>query len=314
MQTAPHQWPQTDVAVTRQAGHCNERSQPWVTTSACASRLQSLIRGRRKQLNLTQRDLAARLYLSCRAYGNWERNQVTWDDDKLHRLARALEMTALQIKWLFLLAIGRPPHPDMPELGPATLPRDSVTTAFLTDYAAMMDAQAYPTFLINHRWDVVLANRAYRGIFRQARNHPYAMPAQNFLRFGLLHPDARLILPGFAHWQLAMMAQLALSLDTHMHDPALRALLQELLRNPELSRAYTEDMPQWALAGGPDLVQDDAAPRPLRHPDPDIGLTQCRLVGETPRGLQIRGLTRITIVLSGTANQAPACQPAYLAS
>jgi transcriptional regulator with XRE-family HTH domain len=264
-----------------------------------AHRLQELIRGRREVLKLSQEDVAGRLDISSRAYGNQERGCVKeWTDQKLYALARALEMTQFQTARLFWLAVGRAPQPDSRFMSRPAAEEDPSTTAFLVDYSVMMNALALPTFLIDHRWNIAMSNRAFRELFCKVRPHPTAMPNSNFLRFGLFHPDAPTILADYLNWQLSMLAQLASSLDRHDEDPTLQAIRREVYLRPGLRDTYLNHMPGWVLEAGADLVHDSGGVREIRHPDTRVGLQGCRLVEETPRPLQARGLTRITLVLT----------------
>jgi transcriptional regulator with XRE-family HTH domain len=270
-----------------------------------AKRLQQLLQGRREHLKLSQEDVAARLGISSRAYGNWERGRVKeWTDQKLYALAEALEMTEFQTDRLFWIAVDRAPQPDLRAMTGHSSEGDTATAAFLVDYSVMMEALSLPTVLINHRWDVKMANSAYSELFRNIRPHPTAMPADNFLRFGLFHPDAPSILVDHLTWRLSMLAQLATSLDRHDQDPALQAIRREVYLHPILRDAYLNDMPTWVLGAGADLVHHEGEVRELRHPDPRVGLQGCRLVEETPRPLQARGLTRITLVLTDLTDRA----------
>ncbi|MFF1678379.1 helix-turn-helix domain-containing protein [Streptomyces sp. NPDC058256] len=264
-----------------------------------AKRLQQLLQGRREHLELSQEDVAARLDMSSRAYGNWERGRVKeWTDQKLYALAHALEMTEFQTTRLFWIAVDRAPQPDLRAITRHPSEEDPRTSAFLVDYSVMMDALSLPTVLIDHRWDVKRANNAYLKLFRNVRLHSTAMPTGNFLRFGLFHPDAPSILVDHMTWRLSMLAQLASTLERHDQDPVLQAIRREVYVHPALRDAYLNDMPNWVLGAGADLVHHEGEVRELRHPDPHLGLQGCRLVEETPRPLQARGLSRITLVLT----------------
>ncbi|WP_327309660.1 helix-turn-helix domain-containing protein (plasmid) [Streptomyces sp. NBC_01298] len=262
-----------------------------------AQRLRNLIVGRREFLNLRQEEVADRLEMSARNYGNWERGVVKeWTDDKLFQLAEALEMTEFQTVRLFLIAVDR--LPDTRPIGGRGCVEGPSLDAFLYDYAAMMEALSLPTFLIDHRWEIKSANAAYRELFRGMGHHPSAMPSSNFLRFGLFHPDAPAILVDYRNWQLSMLAQLATSLERYDQDINLRRLRRDVHLDPALREAYLDDMQTWVLGAGADLVHHEGTARIIRHPDPVIGLQSCRLVEETPRALQARGLARITLVLT----------------
>ncbi|WP_327411338.1 helix-turn-helix transcriptional regulator (plasmid) [Streptomyces sp. NBC_01281] len=262
-----------------------------------ANRLHAFLRGRREHLDLSQEVVAERLGISTRSYWSWERGRVKeWTDQKLHALATALEMSPFQTERLFWCAAGR--APQLPGTGTPVQPssRDTAATAFLDDYRTMMNALALPTFVIDRQWDIKMANTAYRDLFSEVRPHPTAMPSDNFLRFGLFHPDAQTVLVDHATWQMAMLAQLSSSLERH--DAAvLQTIRRDVYRHPALRDAYLNDMPTWVLGCGADLVHYEGTVRELRHPNPQIGLQGCRLVEETPRFLQTLGLTRITLVL-----------------
>jgi transcriptional regulator with XRE-family HTH domain len=265
-----------------------------------ARRLQQLIQGRRDYLQLSQEEVASRLAMSARAYGNWERGVVKeWTDHKLYALAEALEMTPYQTAQLFWIAVGRTPQPEFVGAARREPGEDPVAAAFLDDYSVMMDALSLPAFLIDHRWDVRKANGAYRDLFQRVRRHPSAMPTGNFLRFGLFHPDAPAILADQADWKLSMLAQLSASLERHDQDPVLQSIRRDVYRDPVLRDSYLNELPSWVLGAGADLLHHAGGVRLLRHPDPAVGLRECRLIEETPRPLQALGLTRITLVLTG---------------
>ncbi|MGW6972137.1 MmyB family transcriptional regulator [Streptomyces sp. NPDC054952] len=263
-----------------------------------ARRLQHFLKGRRDHLSLSQEEVAERLEISGRSYGNWERGRVKeWTDHKLYSLAHALEMSEYQTDRLFRYAVDRAPQPALRAMFHRDRPTDPATAAFLGDYGVMMDALSLPTFVIDHRWGVKMANKAYHDLLKGVRNHPTAMPADNFLRFGLFHPDAPTVLVDHPKWQLAMLAQLSSSLERHDEDTVLQAIRRDVHRHPALRDTYLKDMPDWVLGCGADLVHHEGSVRELRHPDPRIGLQGCRLVEETPRSLQALGLMRITLVL-----------------
>ncbi|MGW3390753.1 MmyB family transcriptional regulator [Streptomyces cinereoruber] len=261
-------------------------------------RLRELIQGRREYLGLSQETVADRLEMSARAYGNWERGVVKeWTDQKLYALAGALEMTTFQTARLFWLAVDRAPQPEL--RGPAEQSQmDASSAAFIEEYSVLINAQSLPAFLIDHRWNVRMANSAFRALFRGVSEHPTAMPASNFLRFGLFHPDASRTLEGHVAWKLSMLAQLAASLERYDDDSVLQAMRREVYLDAALREMYLQDMPAWTYGPGADLLHHGDNIRLVRHPDPGLGLRGCRFVEETPRPLQALGLTRITLVLT----------------
>lgn len=104
-----------------------------------AYRLQSFLKGRREHLNLRQIQVAERLDISERAYGNWERGQVKeWTDEKLYALAEALEMSEYQITRLFLYAAGRAPQPDLRAAFRWAESEDPAVASFLSDGSGLL--------------------------------------------------------------------------------------------------------------------------------------------------------------------------------
>ncbi|MFD4243700.1 helix-turn-helix domain-containing protein [Streptomyces sp. NPDC058525] len=289
--------------------HNDSRDRPEAADDPAASRprqLQKLVQGRREFLKLSQEAVAARLEMSTRAYGNWERGVVKeWTDHKLYLLAGALEMTSFQTERLFWLAVDRAPQPEL--RSPVRQPQqDASTMAFLEDYSVMINALSLPAFLIDHRWNVRMANSAFRELFRDVHQHPSVMPADNFLRFGLFHPDACRIFEGHVAWKLSMLAQLAASLERYDDDSVLQAMRREVYLDSALREMYLQDMPAWTYGPGADLLHHGDNILLLRHPDPGLGLRGCRFIEETPRPLQALGLTRITLVLTHADEEAAA--------
>jgi hypothetical protein len=194
---------------------------------------------------------------------------------------------------------------------PAPRPVRLEAQAYLQDYAALVEAVSLPSFVVDHRWDVVVANSAFEALFCAVGPHPTAMPDDNFLRFVLFHPDADAVLGDReASWCLPMLAQFAAALERHGHDPVLQAIRREIAQDPLLEAAFRQGLPHWLRAVGAEAVEHDGAVRPLLHPDPRRGATECRVVVETPRALQELDCTRLTLVpreprRPGTAPRGP---------
>ncbi|MFI9616384.1 hypothetical protein ACIHCM_32670 [Streptomyces sp. NPDC052023] len=179
-----------------------------------------------------------------------------------------------------------------------SVPEDSEAQSYLQDYAAFMEAVPFPSMVVDHRWDVVLANSAFASLFRGVTPHPTAMPGDNFLRFVLFHPDAASVLGEHeSRWCLPMLAHFADTVERHGHDPGLQAIRREIAQDPIMEAAYRQGLPHWVRAVGEAAVEHDGAVRPLLHPDPRWGATDCRIVAETPRTLRELGCTRLTMVL-----------------
>ncbi|MFE3638855.1 hypothetical protein [Streptomyces cellostaticus] len=177
--------------------------------------------------------------------------------------------------------------------------------AYLQDYAELVEAVPFPSLVVDHRWNVMLANGAYGTLFGGVRPHPTAMPEGNFLRFVLFHPDAGGILGDHEQsWCLPMLAQLKAALDGSGHDRELQAIRRDIGQDPIMDAAYRQGLPHWIRAVGEAATRIDGAVRLLHHPDPRRGATECRIVDETPRTLQEIGCTRLTMVLRDTRRPA----------
>ncbi|MER6912077.1 helix-turn-helix domain-containing protein [Streptomyces sp. NPDC000594] len=178
------------------------------------------------------------------------------------------------------------------------LAQDPGTLEYLRDYAAMMDAVPLPSVLFDRRWDVTHVNPAFQALFQGMGPHPTAMPDQNFLRFVLFHPDAGSVLGDReTSWCLPLLAQLESALERYEDDGVLQAIRGEIADDPIMDAAYRCGLPHWMRATGAAAVHHDGAVRPLHHPDPRWGRSECRIVDETPATLQDRGFTRMTLVL-----------------
>ncbi len=189
---------------------------------------------------------------------------------------------------------------------PRSVPERSEAEAYLRDYATLVQAVPFPSVVVDHRWDVVLANTAFASLFRGVGPHPTAMPGDNFLRFVLFHPDASTVLGDHeSSWCLPMLAHFAAAVESHGHDHGLQAIRREIAQDPIMEAAYRQGLPHWIRAVGERAVAQDGAVRPLLHPDPRWGATDCRVVDETPRTLRETGHTRLTLVLREVRRDRP---------
>lgn len=188
---------------------------------------------------------------------------------------------------------------------PRPVPASPEGQAYLRDYATYLEAVPFPSVVFDHRWDVVLTNSAYERLFHGVGPHPTAMPGDNFLRFVLFHPDAATVLGEHeSSWCLPMLAGFAAAVERHGQDRGLQSIRRDIAQDPLMDAAYRQGVPHWVRAVGPAAAEDDGAVRPLFHPDPRWGRTDCRVVGETPKGLRDMGYTRITLVLRETRRPA----------
>ncbi|SPF00308.1 MmyB family transcriptional regulator [Streptomyces sp. MA5143a] len=180
--------------------------------------------------------------------------------------------------------------------------------AYLLDYAALLESVSFPSVVLDHGWDVVLANSAFRKLFGGVGPHPTAMPGDNFLRFVLFHPDAATVLGDHeSSWCLPMLAHFAAAVERHAQDRGLLSIRRDIAQDPIMDAAYRHGLPHWLRTVGPGAARHDGAVRPLVHPDPRWGATDCRVVDETPDTLRDLGYTRMTLVLreAGRPSESP---------
>ncbi|WP_196217952.1 MmyB family transcriptional regulator [Streptomyces blattellae] len=190
---------------------------------------------------------------------------------------------------------------------PRPVPESLEAQAYLQDYAALLEAVPFPSVVLDHRWDVVLANTAFETLFLGIGPHPTAMPYDNFLRFVLFHPDASTVLGEHeSSWCLPMLALFAAAVERHGHDHELQSIRRDIAQDPIMEAAYRHGLPHWIRAVGEQALAQDGAVRPLLHPDPRWGTTDCRVVDETPRTLHEMGYTRMTLVLRPARRATPA--------
>ncbi|WP_328421054.1 MmyB family transcriptional regulator [Streptomyces sp. NBC_00443] len=198
---------------------------------------------------------------------------------------------------------------------PRPVPERPEAEAYLRDYATLVEAVPFPSVIVDHRWDVVLANTAFASLFRGVGPHPTAMPADNFLKFVLFHPDASTVLGEHeSSWCLPMLARFAATVERHGHDHGVQAIRREIAQDPIMEAAYRQGLPHWIRAVGERAAELDGAVRPLLHPDPRWGATDCRVVDETPRTLQELGYTRLTLVLREVRRDRPRVRGARAAA
>ncbi|MET7285307.1 hypothetical protein [Streptomyces sp. NPDC005573] len=190
---------------------------------------------------------------------------------------------------------------------PRPVPDSYETQAYLQDYAALVEAAPFPSLVVDHGWNVLMASGAFETLFRGMGPHPTAMPGDNFLRFVLFHPDAGRILGDHEPaWCLPMLAQLKTAVESHGHDHGVQAIRRDVAHDPIMEAAYRQGLPHWMRAVGESATRIDGAVRLLLHPDPRRGPTECRIVDETPPLLRELGHRRLTMVLRDAPRPAAA--------
>ncbi|HEY0662048.1 MAG TPA: helix-turn-helix transcriptional regulator [Lysobacter sp.] len=185
----------------------------------------TLLREWRSARRLSQLDLALDAGLSARHLSCVETGKAQPSREVLARLADVLEMP-LRERNALLMAAGY--APKYPETALATPELAQVRRAI---EFILEQQEPYPAFLLNRRWDVLMANRAAARVNRfvlGGRDSPH----QNVLRFFFDPNDLR---AAVVNWE-----EVAGDLIRHLHntvaatptDMAARALLDEVLAYP----------------------------------------------------------------------------------
>ena len=187
---------------------------------------------------------------------------------------------------------------------PRPVPESPEAQAYLQDYATLVEAVPFPSVVLDHRWDVVVSNSAFASLFREMSPHPTAMPCDNLLRFVLFHPDAGSVLGDHESlWCLPMLAHFSSAVERYAHDHGLQAIRREIAQDPIMEAAFRQGLPHWIRVAGEAALEQDGVVRPVRHPDPRWGVTECRVVDETPPTLRELGYRRLTLVLRATRRE-----------
>lgn len=194
-----------------------------------------------------------------------------------------------------------------PRPAPRPVPEGREAQACLQDYGTLVESVPFPSLVVDHRWDVVLANSAFETLFRAVGPHPTAMPGDNFLRFVLFHPDAPTVLGEHeSSWCLPLLARFRTDMERYGHDHGVQAIRREIGQDPLMDAAFRQGLPHWIRAVGEAAAELDGSVRPLLHPDPRWGTTDCRIVEGTPKTLQDMGYTALTLVLRDSRRPAAA--------
>lgn len=195
-----------------------------------------LLREWRAARRLSQLDLALDAGVSTRHLSCVETGKSQPSRDTLARLADALDMP-LRERNALLVAAGF--APKYPETALATPAMAQIRRAI---ECVLAQQEPYPAFVLNRRWDVLLANQAAARVNRFVM-HGRASAHGNMIR-QIFDPDD--LRAAVANWQ-----EVAGDLLRHLHaevvaaptDTATRALLDEVLRYPGVPASWrTRDL------------------------------------------------------------------------
>lgn len=186
-----------------------------------------LLREWRTARRLSQLDLALAAEVSTRHLSCVETGKAQPSREMLMRLADALEMP-LRERNALLLAAGYAARYAETALGTPELERVRRAIDFI-----LQQQEPYPAFVLNRRWDVLMANRAALRVNR------YVMRGRDSTHGNMIRQifDPADLRPAVANWD-----EVAGELIRHLHDAvaaapsdhAARALLAEALAYPDV--------------------------------------------------------------------------------
>lgn len=240
--------------------------------SRFAAQVGALLREWRAARRWSQLDLALEAGVSARHLSCVETGKSQPSRDMVARLADALEMPLRERNALLVAAGYAPKYPESalgtPELAQVRRAIECI----------LRQQEPYPAFVLNRRWDVLMANDAAQRVNRFVM-HGRASAHANMIR-QIFDPDD--LRPAVANWE-----EVAGNLIHHLHgevaaapsDAAARALLDEAL-------AYPGVPARWRMR---DL---DTAPQPLlttvlRRDDRELRFFSTITTFGTPRDVTI---------------------------
>ena len=184
-----------------------------------------LLREWRAARRLSQLDLALDADVSPRHLSRVETGKAQPSREMVERLADALEMPLRERNALLMAAGYAPQYPET-ALSTPELAQVRRAIEFILE-----QQEPYPAFVLNRRWDVLMANRA------AARVNTYVMRDRASAHTNMIRQifDPNDLRPAVANWE-----EVAGELMRHLHtevaaapsDAAARALLEEVLAYP----------------------------------------------------------------------------------
>jgi len=203
------------------------------------ARVGTLIRQWRTRRNLSQMDLAQRVYVSARHLSFVETGRSRPSPELVLAIAGALDVPLRQRNALLLAAGYAPRFSELPLDAPSMLPlRRSIQR--------MLDAHdPYPGVVIDRCWNIVMSNRAAAALVA-ALPPELTEPPLNVYRV-CLHPDGlAAVTLDFRPWAAYLLDQLRRAIDS-TGDERLLAIRAEVTAYPNIA----------ALAAGPPDERED---------------------------------------------------------
>ena len=238
-----------------------------------STRIGALVREWRVRGHRSQLDLALEVGVSTRHLSFVETGRSRPSPELVLAIAQHLDVPLRERNTMLLAAGYAPRYGHTPLDAPAM-------SRVLTSLQRMLDAHdPYPGVIIDHRWNVVIANRA-AGAMVAGAAAPALGPTLNVFRL-CLHPEglaARTV--NFEDWSRYLLNQLA-RLRARRNDPQLEALAVEIATYPNLPDPRSVS----ALAHGdePPLL----VPFRFRTPDAELSLFTTLTTFGTPQDITL---------------------------
>lgn len=196
-----------------------------------ATRVGALLREWRAVRRLSQLDLALSAGLSARHLSYVETGKAQPGRDAVERLADALDMPLRERNALLVAAGYAPKYPET-ALGTPELAQIRRAIEFI-----LRQQEPYPAFVLDRRWDILMANEAALRVNRFVMGGRASAHA-NMVR-QIFDPDD--LRPAVANWE-----EVAGDLVRHLHasvvlaptDARTRALLDEVLAYPGVPQKW----------------------------------------------------------------------------
>ncbi|MEH3148596.1 MAG: helix-turn-helix transcriptional regulator [Methylobacterium frigidaeris] len=210
--------------------------------------------GRRRTPGLRREEVAALAGVGLTWYTWFEQGRdIQVSQGFLLNVAKALRLDDAECGHLFLLAHRRPPPPEARHW-----PRVGAGIQRLLD-----DLVTRPALVLNLRWDVVAWNAAAERVFGFAGRSP---PERNLIRLVFADPDLRRRLPEWPDDALRLLAQFRCDRATAPDDPAMTALIDELVAlSPEFRRGFARAGPERYGRGLSSILDPDGARIDFTH-------------------------------------------------
>jgi transcriptional regulator with XRE-family HTH domain len=204
-----------------------------MTAVAVPTNVGDLLRGWRRRRHLSQLELSLEAEVSARHLSFVETGRSKPSRELVLHLAEHLAVPLRDRNTLLLAAGYAPAHPrtalDAPDMAPVRRALDAILAGH----------EPYPAVIVDHRWDVVTANRAALGALVEGVAPELLAPPMNALRV-TLHPDGlapRIV--NLAEWAAHLLERLRRQ-ATASGDPELAALLEELQRYPGVGAGHDD--------------------------------------------------------------------------